>query len=280
MATGACVCGEREGEREKALLIEKLSQAASFGVEGGGKKWNSRGGKEENKGGKRCSVVPQVWIPFVLLKIKVDGGQGESEDGFNLRWKQGRGARDGLWGGCVNPKANRAQTKRSSACHLLHAENPVNLFSSRCPAPLSPPSDCAKRTFAQNPFASFIPKFTPSPPKIRTSPPPRLLPNAAYRARSVAPHCTHPGLAAPDGPGPDGARLLVPAEDFGNAAVGDPQLPGDHAGPDAVVSHLHDLMADVVGQWAPVDENPSELVHPALAQRGGHWEWGGGGKKR
>lgn len=172
MATGACVCGEREGEREKALLIEKLSQAASFGGEGGGKKWNSRGGKEENKGGKRCSVVPQVWIPFVLLKIKVDGGQGESEDGFNLRWKQGRGARDGLWGGCVNPKANRAQRKRSSACHLLHAENPVNLFSSRCPAPLSPPSDCANRTFAQNPFASFIPKFTPSPPKIRTSHPP------------------------------------------------------------------------------------------------------------
>lgn len=85
------------------------------------------------------------------------------------------------------------------------------------------------------------------------------------------PPCTHPGLAASDGPGPDGARLLVPAEDFGDAAVGDAQLPRYHAGPDAVVSHLHDFVADVVGQRTPVDENPSELVHPALAQRGGHW---------
>lgn len=56
--------------------------------------------------------------------------------------------------------------------------------------------------------------------------------------------------------------------------MGDPELPGNHAGPDPVVSHLHDLVADVVGQRAPVDENPSELIHPALAQRGGHWERG------
>lgn len=91
----------------------------------------------------------------------------------------------------------------------------------------------------------------------------------------MGPRCpqrTHPGLAAADSPGPDGSRFLVAAENFGNAAVGDAELPGDHAGPDAVVRHLHDLVADVVGQRAPVDENPSELVHPALAQRRGHCE--------
>lgn len=54
------------------------------------------------------------------------------------------------------------------------------------------------------------------------------------------------GFAATDGPGSDGARLLVPAQDFGHAAVGDPELSGDDARPDAVVGHLHDLMSDVV----------------------------------
>lgn len=93
-------------------------------------------------------------------------------------------------------------------------------------------------------------------------------------------HYTHPGLAASDGSGADGARLLVPTENFGDAAVGNPQLPGDHAGPDAVVSHLHDFMTDVVGQRSAVDEHPSELVHPALAQRGGNWRVRGGIKSK
>lgn len=46
---------------------------------------NLRDGKEENKAGKRYGVVPQVWILFVLLKIKAHGGQGDGKDGFNLR---------------------------------------------------------------------------------------------------------------------------------------------------------------------------------------------------
>lgn len=81
---------------------------------------------------------------------------------------------------------------------------------------------------------------------------------------------THSGLAASDGPGPDGAGLLVAAEDLGDAAVGDAQLAGDDAGPDAVVGHLHNLVADVVGQGSPVDEDTTELIDPALAQRSGH----------
>lgn len=78
------------------------------------------------------------------------------------------------------------------------------------------------------------------------------------------------GLAATDGPGSDGARLLVPAQDFGHAAVGDPELPGDDTRPDAVVGHLHDFMSDVVRQRSAIDENSSELVHTALTQRGRH----------
>lgn len=60
--------------------------------------------------------------------------------------------------------------------------------------------------------------------------------------------------------------------------MGDPQLPGDHAGPDPVMGHLHDFMTDVVGQRSAVDEHSSELVHPALAQRGGNWRAKAGGK--
>ena len=55
------------------------------------------------------------------------------------------------------------------------------------------------------------------------------------------------GLAAADGPRPDGARLLVPAENFGDAAVGHSQLAGDDTGPYAMVGHLHYLVPDMVG---------------------------------
>ena len=79
---------------------------------------------------------------------------------------------------------------------------------------------------------------------------------------------THPGLAAPDGPGADGAGLLIPTEDLGHAAVRDAQLSRDDAGSDAVVGHLDYLVSDVVGQRPPVDEHSAELVDPALAQRG------------
>lgn len=53
--------------------------------------------------------------------------------------------------------------------------------------------------------------------------------------------------------------------------MGDPELPGDDTGPYAVVGHLHYLMSDVVGQRSAVYENPSELVHSALTQRGRHY---------
>lgn len=57
---------------------------------------------------------------------------------------------------------------------------------------------------------------------------------------------------------------LVSIEDLGDAAVGDPQLARDDAGPDAGRRHLHDLQPDVVRQGPPVDEHPSQLVHTTL----------------
>ena len=43
----------------------------------------------------------------------------------------------------------------------------------------------------------------------------------------------HARLAAPDGAGQDGARLVVPGQDLAHAAVRHPQLPRDVAGTDA-----------------------------------------------
>lgn len=55
----------------------------------------------------------------------------------------------------------------------------------------------------------------------------------------------------------------------------DPQLAGDDAGPDPVMGHLHDLVADVVGQRPAVDEHAAELVDATLTQWGGHCRWSG-----
>lgn len=75
----------------------------------------------------------------------------------------------------------------------------------------------------------------------------------------------HLWLAASDGSRPDGACLLVPAEDFGDAAVGHSELTGDDTRPDAVMGHLHDFMADMVGERSAVYEDPTELVDPTLS---------------
>ncbi len=81
---------------------------------------------------------------------------------------------------------------------------------------------------------------------------------------------THPGLAASYGSRTDRAGLLVPAEDLGDTTVRNSQLSRDYAGSDAVVGHLHYLVSDVIWQGPPVDEHTAKLVHPTLAQRGGH----------
>lgn len=86
---------------------------------------------------------------------------------------------------------------------------------------------------------------------------------------------THSGLATTDGPRPDGSGLLIPAQNLGDAAMGDTELTGDDAGPDAVMGHFHYLVTDVVRQGSPVDEDPAKLIDPALAKRGGHWRRGG-----
>ena len=47
--------------------------------------------------------------------------------------------------------------------------------------------------------------------------------------------------------------------------MADPQLPADHTRSHPGRRHLDDLEADVVGEGAPVDEHPAQLVHTALA---------------
>lgn len=82
---------------------------------------------------------------------------------------------------------------------------------------------------------------------------------------------SHLWLAASDGSRPDGACLLVPAQDFGHAAVGHAQLAGDDARTDTVMGHLNDFMSNMVGERSAVYEDPTELVNPTLSQRSGHW---------
>lgn len=74
----------------------------------------------------------------------------------------------------------------------------------------------------------------------------------------------HLGLAASDGARPDGTCFLVPTEDFGDAAVGHPELTRDYTRPDAVMGHLHDFVTNVVGERSAIYEDSTELVYPSL----------------
>jgi hypothetical protein len=38
-----------------------------------------------------------------------------------------------------------------------------------------------------------------------------------------------------------------------------------------MVGHLHYLVADVIWQGSPVDEDSAKLIDPALAKWSGHW---------
>lgn len=74
-----------------------------------------------------------------------------------------------------------------------------------------------------------------------------------------------PRLAAADGPRQDGAGLVVASQDLGNAAVRDPQLAADVAGPHTELRQLHDPQAHRVRQRAAVHEHPAELIHLPVA---------------
>ena len=60
-------------------------------------------------------------------------------------------------------------------------------------------------------------------------------------------------------------KPISPVQDLGDTAVGDAKLSRDDARSDAGGGHLDDLEADVVGQRAPVDEHPAQLVDAPLA---------------
>ena len=46
--------------------------------------------------------------------------------------------------------------------------------------------------------------------------------------------------------------------------MGDSELSGDVAGPDAVVGQFDDPLADDIGQWPSVDKDAAELVDSAM----------------
>ena len=58
---------------------------------------------------------------------------------------------------------------------------------------------------------------------------------------------------------------ISPAEDFGDTSMGDPELPGDVAGPHPLVGKLHDPLANHVRKGATIHKHSSELVHTSVA---------------
>ncbi len=50
--------------------------------------------------------------------------------------------------------------------------------------------------------------------------------------------------------------------------MADPELAADDTGPDPGRRHLDDLQSNMVGQRPAVDEDPAQLVDPALALKG------------
>lgn len=72
--------------------------------------------------------------------------------------------------------------------------------------------------------------------------------------------CGDARLAASDGPGEDGAGLVVSRQNLADAAVGDPQLPADVTGPDPELGQLHYPESDGVRERPAVHENTAELV--------------------
>ena len=67
-----------------------------------------------------------------------------------------------------------------------------------------------------------------------------------------------------DRAGLDGASLVEPGQDLGDAAVRDEELPGDVARPDPHESQLHDTSPNIVRERSTIDEDSPQLVHSCL----------------
>lgn len=55
-----------------------------------------------------------------------------------------------------------------------------------------------------------------------------------------------------------------PPQDLADAAVTDPQLPGDVTGPDSLVGQLHYPLSDHVREGSAVHKHAAELVHTSV----------------
>lgn len=68
-------------------------------------------------------------------------------------------------------------------------------------------------------------------------------------------HRCHPGLAAPDRPRANAARLLIALQDLADAAMRDAQCPADDARSHSLGGQLNYLQTDVVRKRSAVDED-------------------------
>lgn len=74
----------------------------------------------------------------------------------------------------------------------------------------------------------------------------------------------HTRLATPDGPRQHAARLVVPGQYLGHAAVGNAQLSADVARPDAHPGQFDDANTNCVRQGPSIHEHAAQLVHFAV----------------
>lgn len=169
-----------------------------------------------------------------------------------------RGAGSGP-GGCSGPAVGRV---RINGAVLQRGRGRLDAFTRR-KGPDFIPEDAADG--AHGGHVVFITH------SVRQQPVPDLPGEDARVPLLVVPDALHhggggdPRLAAADGSRQDGAGLVVARQDLGHAAVGDPQLAADVAGPHAELRQLHDPQAHRVRQRAAVHEHPAELVHLPVA---------------
>ena len=64
--------------------------------------------------------------------------------------------------------------------------------------------------------------------------------------------------------GPYATSLLISIEYFGDTSMRYPKLTTYNAGTNSGRSHLHDLVANVIGKWTAIDEDTPELVDASL----------------
>lgn len=77
--------------------------------------------------------------------------------------------------------------------------------------------------------------------------------------------CCYLWLASTNNAGPDGASLVEPAQNLADTTMRNPQLPWDVTWPYTALSQLNNSLSNNIGKRSSIDEQPSELVNPAVS---------------